>query len=135
MNDQCLTDRDGQRHGEWRVAKKIKPGQRGAIKLARRHGAELICVRYRESPDGLERLTTVELVVERCPIQKRRDPIVLFKLKRGERELYRRARALGAQQDPLTGMWKLARSKVLSLGLFRRIAVTQEELDREQLDR
>lgn len=48
----------------WRVAKKIKPSQRGAIKLARVHGSELLCVRYRENPEGTERLTTVELVVE-----------------------------------------------------------------------
>ena len=69
---------------EWRVAKKIKPSQRGAIKLARSYGSELLCVRYRENPEGTERLTTVELVVERVVIQKRDDPIVSFKIRHDE---------------------------------------------------
>lgn len=113
----------------WRVAKKIKPGQPGAIKLTRRHGAELLCVRYRENSDGTERLTTIELLVERSVIQKRQDPIVSFKIKQDEKELQRRAKAVGAQYDPKTHMWMLARSEVLRLGLRSRIAVTQEELD------
>jgi len=65
-----------ERLDEWRVAKKIKPSQRGAIKLSRSYGTELLCVRYRENQEGTERLTTVELVVERAVIQKRDDPIV-----------------------------------------------------------
>ena len=83
----------------WHVAKKIKPSQRGAIKLARVHGKELLCVRYRENPEGTERITTIELIVERVVIQKRDDPIVSFKIKQEEMELRQLAQSKGARYD------------------------------------
>lgn len=118
---------------EWRVAKKIKPSQSGAIKLSRAHGPNLLCVRYRESPDGTERLTTVELVVERTVIQKRRDPVVSFKIRHDELELRAQAIARGAKYDSKNYMWKLKRSEVLRMGLKSRIAVTLDELLQEQI--
>ena len=118
---------------QWRVAKKIKPCQRGAIKLARIHGRELLCVRYRENPEGTERLTTIELVVERVVIQKRDDPIVSFKIKQEETELRRLAMARGAQYDGKNYMWQLPRTEVLRLGLKGRIAVTDQEFYQEHV--
>ena len=118
---------------QWRVAKKIKPSERGAIKLARLHGNELLCVRYRENPDGTERLTTIELVVVRAVIQKRDDPVVSFKLKQDEVELRRLVMAKGAKYDGKNYMWKLRRSEVLRMGLRSRIAVTIDELYQEQI--
>lgn len=118
---------------QWRVAKKIKPSQRGAIKLARLHGKELLCVRYRENSDGTERLTTIELVVERTVIQKRDDPVVSFKLKRDEVELRRLAMSKGAKYDGKSFMWKLRRSEVLRMGLRNRIAVTVDQIYQEQV--
>ena len=118
---------------EWRVAKKIKPSQRGAIKLARSYGTELLCVRYRENPDGTERLTTVELVVERTVIQKRNDPIVSFKIRQDELELRRQAMARGGKYDGKNYMWKLPRSEVLRMGLKSRIAVTHDQLYQEHV--
>lgn len=117
----------------WRVAKKIKPSERGAIKIARMHGGELLCVRYRENPDGTERLTTVELVIERTVIQKRDDPIVSFKIKQDELELRRKAMAKGAKYDGKNYLWKLPRSEVIRMGLRHRIAVTTEQLDQEHV--
>jgi len=118
---------------EWRVAKKIKPSQRGAIKLARSYGPVLLCVRYRENPEGTERLTTVELLVERVVIQKRADPIVSFKIRQDETELRRMAMFRGATYDGQTYMWRLRRSEVLRMGLKTRIAVTENELQQEQV--
>lgn len=117
----------------WRVAKKINPSQRGAIKLARIHGQELLCVRYRENPDGTERLTTIELVIERTPIQKRDDPVVSFKIKQEELDLRRLAMAKGATYDGKNYMWRLRRSEVLRMGLRTRIAVSDDELYQEQI--
>lgn len=117
----------------WRVAKKIKPSQRGAIKLARVYGSELLCVRYRENPEGTERMTTVELVVERAVIQKRNDPMVWFKLKPDELALRQVAMSRGARYNGRTHMWQLPRSEVLRLGLKGRIAVTEQELQQEQV--
>jgi hypothetical protein len=118
----------------WRVAKKIKPSQRGAIKIARNYGSELLCVRYRENPDGTERLTTVELVVERVMIQKRDDPIVSFKIKPEEVDLRRLAQSKGATYDGKNHMWNLVRSEVLRMGLRSRIAVTVDQLYQEHVD-
>jgi hypothetical protein len=117
----------------WRVAKKIKPSQRGALKLARVHGNELLCVRYRENLDGTERLTTIELVVERVVIQKRDDPVVSFKIKQEEVELRRLVQTKGATYNGKTFMWQLARSEVLRLGLRSRIAVTVNQIYQEQV--
>jgi hypothetical protein len=38
-----------------RVIKRMAPHQPGAVKLARRYGKDLLCVRYRSDPDGLHR--------------------------------------------------------------------------------
>ena len=117
----------------WRVAKKIGPGQRGAVEFARLHGEALLCVRYLKNADGTERLTTAELVVERAVIQKRDDPIVAFKIKPEELELRRLAQARGAKYDGKNFMWNLARSKVLRMGLKTRIAVRPEDLYQEHV--
>lgn len=117
----------------WRVAKKIKPSERGAVKLARQYGGELLCVRYREDPDGTERLTTIELIIERTVIQKRDDPIVSFKIKQDELDLRRKAMAKGAKYDGKNYMWKLCRSEVIRMGLRHRIAVTADQLHQEHV--
>ena len=122
-----------ERFDEWRVAKKIKPSQRGAIKLAQSYGTELLCVRFKENPYGTERLTMVELVVERTVIQKRDDPIVSFKIRPDELELRRQAIARGAKYDGKNYMWKLPRSEVFRMALKTRIAVTHNELYQEHV--
>lgn len=117
----------------WPVAKTMRPPQRGAVKLSRTHGPALVCVRYRERPDGTERLTTIELVVDRAVIQKRHDPVVSFKIKPDEVALQRLAQAKGATYDHRNDMWRLPRSEVLRLGLRHRIAVTLTQLAQEQV--
>ena len=102
----CLKTKTDRRD-EWRIAKKIKPTQRGALKLTRSYGAELICVRYRENTDGTERLTTVELVADRTVIQKRDDPIVSFKIQQEKLEPRRLAMSRGATYDGRNYMWRL----------------------------
>jgi len=52
-----------------RVVKKLTPSQAGALKLARRYGEALLCVRYRHDCEGTRRFTTVELIVDQAPIQ------------------------------------------------------------------
>ena len=55
-----------------RVVKKLSSQQGGALKLARRYGAALVCVRYRQDMQGLHRYTTVELVVDEAPVASKR---------------------------------------------------------------
>jgi hypothetical protein len=107
----------------WPVRKTIAPGDRGAIKLARLHGDALVCVRYRVNATGDERVTTVELVIERAVIERRADPEVAFKIHRWEHELRQRARQRGARFDATAQMWRLAKREVLRLGLRDRIAI------------
>ncbi len=113
----------------------MQPGARGALRLMRLYGDQLVCVRYRTSGTGEERLTTIELVVERTMVRKRGNQIVAFKLRDHETRLRREALRRGAWFDAKTGLWKLARHDVLSLGLGHRIAMSQEELLREEVDR
>lgn len=119
----------------WRVTKTMQPGERGAVQLLRVYGDQLVCVRYRTSGNGDERLTTVELVIDRTVIRKRGDQTVSFKIKDHEVRLRREAVRRGAWFDARTGLWNLARHDVISLGLRHRIAVPQDQLLREEMDR
>ena len=48
-----------------RTLRTLKPGQWGTKGLLARHGASLLCVRYRYDEDTREHLKTVELIVQR----------------------------------------------------------------------
>ena len=48
-----------------RTLRTLKPGERGTKRLLARHGASLLCVRYRYDEDTREHLKTVELIVQR----------------------------------------------------------------------
>lgn len=119
----------------WRVTKTLEPGAPGTVRLLRAYGDQLVCVRYRTSGSGEERLTTVELVIDRTPIRKRGDQIVAFKLRNHEVRLRREALKLGACFDARTGLWQLPRHDVLSLGLHHRIAVPRDQMLREEMAR
>ena len=119
----------------WRVTKTLQPGEPGAVRLLRAYGDQLVCVRYRTSGSGEERLTTVELVIDRTVIRKRGHQIVAFKIRDHEVRLRREALKRGAWFDAATGLWNLARHDVLSLGLRHRIAVPQDQMLREEMAR
>lgn len=119
----------------WRVTKTMQPGERGAVRLVREYGDQLVCVRYRTSGSGEERLTTIELIIERAVIRKRTDQVVSFKIKDNEVKLRREAARRGGWFDAQTGLWKLPRHEVLSLGLGHRIAVSPDQLLREEMVR
>jgi hypothetical protein len=55
--------------GRTRVTKKLAPTQHGAMKLARRFGPGLVCVRYRVDERQQLRYTTVELVVDMAALR------------------------------------------------------------------
>ena len=56
-----------------RVVKTLLPAQPGTLKLQRRYGDALLCVRYREDAGGTTRYTIVELVVDSAPRAKTLD--------------------------------------------------------------
>lgn len=107
-----------------RVVKTLSPSQSGAIKLARKHGDALLCVRCRHDVAGLYRVTTVELVVERTPIQRRSDRVVGVRIGPGEKQLQVAARASGAKWDSSKKLWRMPLRTATRLGLHERVART-----------
>ena len=106
----------------WPVGKTMQPDARGAMKLARKYGQTLLCVRYRLSPDGKQRMTTVELEVERVPVQKKVNLAVSVKIYASETELAARAKAKGAWFNGETRLWRMRQNDARALGLTERVA-------------
>jgi hypothetical protein len=111
----------------WAVAKTMQVDTPGAIKLSRQHGDRLVCVRYRISPDGNERLTTIELVVDHVRVQKKSNPLVAVKIYASEHTLITRAKARGARFNPKTRLWRMLRNDAHTLGLANRIAKPEHQ--------
>ena len=116
-----------------RLDRKIGPGQRGAVKLARMRGDAVPCVCHHENEGGTEWLTTVKLLVERAVIQKRDEAVAAFKIKPEELELRRLAQAKGASYDVKKFISKLARSQMLRMGRKARIAFRSMDFHQEHV--
>ena len=104
-----------------RVAKKLDPTSRGAIKLAQQFGSSIVCVRHRIDPEAKVRYTTVELLVERSEIQVRQPQLVNIRVNPKEYALRSVVRAAGAQWDSKLGLWRLPKRVVTVLRLTGRI--------------
>jgi len=83
--------------GELRMRKKQAPNSPGALKLARQHGAALVCARHRTDARGDTRCTTVELLVDQAPAQARVGRAVDIRIGLNERPLQGVVRAAGAR--------------------------------------
>ncbi len=101
----------------------VKPGQKGAIRLARKYGARLVCVRYRYDARRKRRYKTVELIVEetRWVPPPKPDAIVGLSVKWGEAALARKVRASGGEWDKGAKVWRVKYQAVVELGLQDRI--------------
>lgn len=112
--------------GQLRASKVIKTlwrGQPGTIKLARRYGARLVCVRYRQDLLGLHRYTTIELIVEHGPAAGRQFDNKTFAVKIGYKEeaLRHAARQHGAEWDPRSRTWRIKGWALRRLNLESRV--------------
>jgi hypothetical protein len=105
------------------VVKTLWPPQSGTIKLSRRYGPALLCVRYRHDEAGLRRYTTVELIVDEAPVTGTVVDRRLFAVKVGrlENELRAAVKACGAQWNNTEELWVMRGSVVKKLGLERRV--------------
>ncbi|MGY4828223.1 hypothetical protein ACVNIS_06575 [Sphaerotilaceae bacterium SBD11-9] len=105
------------------VIKKLSTKQPGARKLALRYGPALVCVRHRHDADGRTRYTTVELLVEQTPIQRRKpdNQPVGVRLDPKDAESRRRIIAAGGQWDQEIHAWWLTRAAARRLRLLRRV--------------
>lgn len=112
--------RDAGRHGRaagGSVLKKLAPGAPGAKRLAAHYGPALVCVRYREDPQGGRRLTTVELIVEERPLPALSGVRIAY----GETELRRQVKAAGGTWDAQSKLWRLPKSMIRKLKLGNRV--------------
>lgn len=102
-----------------RVIKKLSPHQAGAIKLARRYGDALVCVRYRYDAQGLTRYTTIELLVDEMPVAKRGEAmrVVAIKLPPRDQTLRQLVIDSGGKWDTKARVWNLAVGTVRRLKL------------------
>jgi hypothetical protein len=105
----------------YRVARKLSPTARGAVKLARRHGESLVCVRHRVDPTGKFRITTVELVVEKAPIEAKPGQLVEVRIGYDERPLRAFAIAAGATWDKKSKIWCMPLRVARALNIQDRI--------------
>ncbi len=104
----------------------VRPGQEGAIRLARLYGDQLVCVRYRYDARRKRRLKTVELIIDEqawVPVPKP-GTIVGLRIKWGEVALARRVRATGGRWDKRAKVWRLKYSGVVELGLQDRVVAS-----------
>lgn len=106
---------------KYRVTRKLSPAQPGAIKLARRYGQQLVCVRHRLDPTGNTRFTTVELVVEQAPIGVKPDQMVGVQIGYREGHLQSLVRAAGATWDREAKLWRMPLKIARLLQLRERI--------------
>lgn len=105
----------------FRITKKLAPIQPGAIKLARRYGEQLVCVRHRVDPSGTTRVTTVELIVEQAPISAKPHQIVGVRIEFGEGQLQSVVKAAGATWDKQAKVWRMPLKVARRLNLRDRI--------------
>ena len=106
-----------------RVAKTMAAGAPGTLKLLHSFGADLLVVRYRYDWTGLERYTTVELVVGRAPLPRpaRQDRLYAVRLRRDERALAQELAQQGATLDRQLDCWIVPATVVQNLDLADRV--------------
>ncbi|MFA6956708.1 MAG: hypothetical protein WC538_12630 [Thermoanaerobaculia bacterium] len=106
------------------VVKTMKPGDPGTRRQLARWGSDLLCVRYRYDEARHERMTTVEIVVDRGvrAAQVEGDRFVGVRLRYEETELRQRVREAGGRWDARRKLWWLAWSSALRIGVADRVA-------------
>lgn len=101
-----------------RVKRTLRAGAPGTLRLRLMHGKTLVCVRHRESADGRERWTTVELIVDRRPSPKR---LVRIVVDGRETQLHDTLRNHGAIWDSRQRWWLVELRTARRLKLLNRI--------------
>lgn len=112
-----------------RVGQTLRPGQRGTRRFIERYGDELVCVRYRYDDARQQRITTVELIVDKAPWVPRGDTVVGVQVVWGEAEVAQRVKRAGGTWDARNKVWRVEAGVARRLGLGERIV----RLPRESL--
>ncbi len=80
-----------------------------------------MCVRHRSDPAGQFRITTVELVVDKAPIQAKPGQLVDVHIEFNERTLRSAAMAAGATWDTHAKLWRMPLRVARTLNIQHRI--------------
>ncbi len=109
-----------------KIQRTLTPGRPGTKKLVNQYGDNLVCVRYRYDSKQQQRLTTVEIIIDRQrwtldPSRTPPNKIMNLRIEYGERELAQQVKALGGRWDRQNKVWKLPFRYVQILKLEDRI--------------
>ena len=99
----------------------LRPGQRGTQRYVAEYGERLVCVRQRFDAERQERVTTVELVVDRVASAPRAGTVVGVRVAWGEAEVARQMKRAGGTWDAALKLWRLPAGDARRLGLAERI--------------
>ena len=112
------------------ITKTLQPGDMGTLQLLKQYGEQLICVRYRVDKKKMRRLTTVEIVVEDKPYQKRTPALIAWvKINYDETTLRQQVKAAGAKWLMDDKVWEMDYSTARKLGLKKRIVKRMAKLN------
>ena len=104
------------------VKKTLYPGDMGTKRLLKKYGEQLICVRYRIDKLSKERLTTVELIVDKKPYLNLSPSIrVWVKIKFNEAALREQVKAHNAKWLNDEKVWEMKYETAKKLRLKKRI--------------
>ncbi|MBI1922022.1 MAG: hypothetical protein HYS23_13175 [Geobacter sp.] len=96
----------------------LKPGQKGTHRLVKQFGEALLCVRYRYDEETGENLTTVEIVVDRRPgdrkLRYRDMELVAVSVPYTEKALQERLKRAGGRWDPEAKLWRVLYGNIRS---------------------
>ena len=115
-----------------KVIKRVNPGKPGTKKYLKIFGEKLFCVRYRHNKESHERITTVELIVDkgayypefniaRDYFQDNQEKYVCLKLGFDDKDLRCRVIKSGGKWLQEMKIWKISYQEALKLGLKERI--------------
>ena len=109
-----------------KTRKILKPGQPGTKKWMEKYGDRLFCVRYRYNEASHQKITTIELIVEKNHWKSNskfipRNKIMSLQVDYSERHMRRLIKEAGGRWNQQKKVWELPYGIVLDLGLKDRI--------------
>jgi hypothetical protein len=114
---------------------KLKPGQKGTMKLAAQYGDTLFCVRYRYDVEKCRKMKTIEIIVSesdwtpKSPKYKASE-LVPLRIGINDKTLQDQARAIGGQWDSKQQVWLARYGCIAGTNLEKLIIVKTTKNDK-----
>ena len=115
-----------------KVIKRINPGQPGSKQYLKEFGESLFCVRYRPDQENNNRITTIELIVDkgfylpainssRHQAKPEKNQQVYLRIAYEENEIRQKVKNSGGRWRPEKKCWQLNYRDTIKLGLKEKI--------------